>query len=912
MPPMDELAAKIPALKTKRVLLVIDLINDFLSLDADLAVTTPRDLSSKIRRLIPQFREHGDVIWVRSEFQEAREFNSSGNDSIVLPPDVDSTKIKATKKPTPSRYTPSKKALALLKSVAKQQSDLASSEEADSDSDVHTPSEAFLSVGENGQLPVAFKPGTSGSKLIKDVQDLIDKTKDSLLTKTFYSAFHNTSLVQSLRSNLVVNVYICGVISNISVFATAVDAAKHGFSVHIIEDCIGYRSLEAHQMALKQMIDDMGINKVMQSNLDLDTDISPSQDSISTPSDAVDNKSSLPQLDPKNSQPLDQPSPSQVKAGSASRNQSSPGSTRPDKPAEPEQPKEVRLVDRTRKVIDPNKLQKSIEKVERKTDSGKETSDYSESPIPEPPLTSEGIKERQTNAKDTKELSLLGVVPKVQRLKKKQPDPPLGPQDKIGEGDSRIIYNFLDAELEKDIFNRLKKEVRWKVMYHRGGEVPRLVAVEGEVSPDNSFPIYRHPADESPPLLPFSSTVLRIRDHVQKTLKHPINHVLIQLYRSGQDYISEHSDKTLDIVRGSSIVNVSIGAQRTMTLRAKKAKPEDSVKTESSETTPRDSQKIVMPHNSMFVLGQRSNMKWLHAVRQDKRLDSEKLAEELDYNGERISLTFRQIGTFVDEDISKIWGQGAKSKMKEHAGPVVNGDDKETERMVFAFGTENHSTRFDWDAEYGEGFDVVNFFVSKVAKLSCCRSSITGLRAELLLAEKGISFDWVELSNSPCKKHQKDKTFQCFASQIKFVDCDVNQTEIYDEATLLVYLGIRSNASEKGLLPDHSNSIKFATAIGRLHRSLLLSEKIEALLSSSNEDCIFESLDEFERYLSQSSFIAGDELTIADIAFAPVIFILHNRIDSNRFTHLKAYLQFLQGHEQFEPIVARYKRLWKS
>jgi alkylated DNA repair dioxygenase AlkB len=46
--------------------------------------------------------------------------------------------------------------------------------------------------------------------------------------------------------------------------------------------------------------------------------------------------------------------------------------------------------------------------------------------------------------------------------------------------------------------------------------------------------------------------------------------VLIQLYRTGADYISEHSDKTIDVVRGSFIVNLSLGARRTMTLRTKK------------------------------------------------------------------------------------------------------------------------------------------------------------------------------------------------------------------------------------------------------------------------------------------------------------------------------------------------------
>ena len=53
-----------------------------------------------------------------------------------------------------------------------------------------------------------------------------------------------------------------------------------------------------------------------------------------------------------------------------------------------------------------------------------------------------------------------------------------------------------------------------------------------------------------------------IRQRVEEILKHPVNHVLIQYYRSGNDYISEHSDKTIDVVRGSNIVNVSLGAER--------------------------------------------------------------------------------------------------------------------------------------------------------------------------------------------------------------------------------------------------------------------------------------------------------------------------------------------------------------
>lgn len=284
--------------------------------------------------------------------------------------------------------------------------------------------------------------------------------------------------------------------------------------------------------------------------------------------------------------------------------------------------------------------------------------------------------------------------------------PVLGPGDRIGEGDTSIILHFLPRELADIAFEQLKNEVKWNTMYHRGGEVPRLVAVQGQVNDDGSFPLYRHPADESPPIRPFSPTVSLIREHVEKVLNHPVNHVLIQLYRGGADYISEHSDKTVDVVRGSKIVNVSLGAQRIMVLQTKKesARPDSSA---GDARSSRLTQRIPLPHNSMFVMGLDTNRKWMHGIRPDKRPASVKSEDERFANGERISLTFRRIGTFLTADESFIYGQGAKGKTREQQRPVVNGTE-EAAKLIEAFGAENHDSKFDWDKGYGEGFDVLH------------------------------------------------------------------------------------------------------------------------------------------------------------------------------------------------------------
>jgi alkylated DNA repair dioxygenase AlkB len=301
--------------------------------------------------------------------------------------------------------------------------------------------------------------------------------------------------------------------------------------------------------------------------------------------------------------------------------------------------------------------------------------------------------------------------------------PTLGPGDKIGQGDSFIKYNLIESErksalhqgktLSEDIFQLLHDEVAWQKMFHASGEVPRLVAVQGKVGRDGSKPIYRHPSDKSLPLLQFTPTVTLIKAAAEEVVGHKLNHVLVQLYRDGNDYISEHSDKTLDITKNSKIVNASFGARRTMRLRRKRRVAIEDVTdaiTPLQPGGPRETQRIPMPHNSLFVLGLDTNRSWLHGINADKRLVAERSPEELAYGGMRISLTFRLIDTFLDEEEKHIWGQGAKGKTKDDASEVVAGQDDQTVQMIIAFGKENHQDEeWDWEGSYGEGFNVLHF-----------------------------------------------------------------------------------------------------------------------------------------------------------------------------------------------------------
>lgn len=267
---------------------------------------------------------------------------------------------------------------------------------------------------------------------------------------------------------------------------------------------------------------------------------------------------------------------------------------------------------------------------------------------------------------------------------------------------AKVIYDVIDQRLADDAFEKLLNEISWEEVSHRGGHLPRLVAIQGDISSDGGTPVYRFPADVMPRLMPISPTVKLIQEQVTKRMGHTVNHVLIQYYRNGTDYISEHSDKTLDIVPNTSIGNFSLGAQRNMIFRTKKSRKLVDQISESRQII-----RTPLPHNSLCIMGLDTNKFWLHGIRQDKRFKNIDSSIDLGLQAARISLTFRKIGTFISEDHLCIWGQGATAKSKEYACPIANNSTLQVEKIIQAFRMENSESDFDWNAHYGCGFDLL-------------------------------------------------------------------------------------------------------------------------------------------------------------------------------------------------------------
>ncbi|RYP44199.1 hypothetical protein DL768_009315 [Monosporascus sp. mg162] len=490
-------------------------------------------------------------------------------------------------------------------------------------------------------------------------------------------------------------------------------------------------------------------------------------------------------------------------------------------------------------------------------------------------------------------------------------DPSLKESELLCEGDTKVIYDVLPHPLAENIFGKIRDEVRWQRMSHQGGEVPRLIAVQGQVDHEGNMPIYRHPADESPPLFPFSPTVLEIKNVIEDKLGHPLNHVLIQFYRNGNDYISEHSDKTLDIAKDSFIANVSLGAERTMVLRTKR-QPKDKSVTKSepaADELGRRVQRARLPHNSLCKMGLATNMRWLHGIRQDKRLQREKSAEELAYDGGRISLTFRRIATFLDRDSRLIWGQGATGKTKVEAHEVINGQTPDAVRMLQAFGRENQSTDFDWDEFYGTGFDVLH--ISASPRLFLSPDPVVNMRIQLMLAEFGVgyargSMSPTQLGSRDGKPDRDPAAIPPEDLPVKFVDNDPGKTAVQGGVAIMLYLDRvyrRKDVTDDSKNAPPSSQPELARQFTRFQQALSLLDRYGA---GSDEAGLGRELAVWTVYAAEAEFIAGPSLTLADFAFWPILHSLaageKRRVDIDGA--LLEYYERVKGREAVQKVLA--------
>ena len=358
-----------------------------------------------------------------------------------------------------------------------------------------------------------------------------------------------------------------------------------------------------------------------------------------------------------------------------------------------------------------------------------------------------------------------------------------------------------------------------------------------------------------------------------------------------------------------------------MTLRTKKSK------CSTDSPAMRQTQRIRMPHNSIFVLGPQTNKGWLHGVRADKRPAVEKTDDEKAFGGERISITFRQIGTFMNNNEKIIWGSGAKSKSRQKASKISTKDSAQMEAMIIAFGKENHDTNFDWDAEYGCGFDVINL-VNEQAKLILCNDSVANLRVRLSLCEKSISYAFTQQDKRPSSELVVFKTkFHPWMHGLSnsenpvFKDVDEDASSIEGDIAIMFYLekhypfpGIEESPVDQ---PDRAPGLIYgqtakANELLFLWREMRDSQNfrsppthrfnLERLMTQNISllEEFHDNLRTWETLAGAAEYITGDHWTIIDSVFWPVLDHIigeFSELNQETYPKLLAYYQRVMERE---------------
>ena len=189
--------------------------------------------------------------------------------------------------------------------------------------------------------------------------------------------------------------------------------------------------------------------------------------------------------------------------------------------------------------------------------------------------------------------------------------PNILPQDGIALYYDKIVN---DDEV-KQLYDALLNNIHWEnervVMFGKEIITKRKVAFFSDPSIT-----YRY-ASKTKIGLPWTDSLLTIKNRVESITKESYNACLLNLYHNGEESMGWHSDNEKEIITNSSIASLSLGASRKFSFKHK----------ETKETA-----SIVLASGSLLLMKGECQTHWLHRLPPTKKTSEP-----------RINLTFRTI-----------------------------------------------------------------------------------------------------------------------------------------------------------------------------------------------------------------------------------------------------------------------------
>jgi len=191
--------------------------------------------------------------------------------------------------------------------------------------------------------------------------------------------------------------------------------------------------------------------------------------------------------------------------------------------------------------------------------------------------------------------------------------PNILPQDGIALYYEKIVK---DEQLEQ-FYEALLNNIQWEnervIMFGKEIITKRKVAFFSDPSIS-----YRY-ASKTKIGMPWTSTLITIKNIVESITKESYNACLLNLYHNGEESMGWHSDNEKEIIVNSSIASLSLGAKRKFSFKHKVSKETISIELENG---------------SLLEMKGTIQSRWWHALPKSKKVTAA-----------RINLTFRQMHT---------------------------------------------------------------------------------------------------------------------------------------------------------------------------------------------------------------------------------------------------------------------------
>ena len=170
---------------------------------------------------------------------------------------------------------------------------------------------------------------------------------------------------------------------------------------------------------------------------------------------------------------------------------------------------------------------------------------------------------------------------------------------------------WLSTEEADLAFDTLYRELKWgeRSIIAKGKVVwqPRLMSWAGELpylySGQILEPLKMHP------------TLIQLRDRLSEHCDQPFNHVVANLYRTGEDKVGFHADDEPELGYEPFIASISLGASRRFVMKHKYKSRKKSLN---------------LRHGSLLIMGGACQHRWYHGVPAQPEISSA-----------RINLTYR-------------------------------------------------------------------------------------------------------------------------------------------------------------------------------------------------------------------------------------------------------------------------------